>query len=200
MASQSLNLSGAPDASIFNDAAVQKRFEPLVDPLKGILASHSTAPLATGKTELDAPSLAQLTCDIQLFQHRHLSSKSSDNIAKPVRIPAHCFQFATDLTRFDEPLTTNAPVYHLLSFTLQYLAAHGKGSWSDISSDSPDHVSFFTQLIAEVRKKLKEESIIKPVKVAAGADVSLAEKESCKGIAHKLECEYSIMYTHFLIC
>jgi hypothetical protein len=79
MATQSLNLNGAPDESVFSDELVQKRFEPLVAPLKDALQGKPI-PLAEGKAELDAASLAHLTFVIQQFQHAHLENQASTSI------------------------------------------------------------------------------------------------------------------------
>lgn len=223
MEDTTLNLTGAPDAAIYTDPSVVQRYAPLVEPIKAALAGNSTMPLPEGKTEMDAAALAQLTCDLQMFQHRHLGSASAvaataavltsthevndgegqqqqqqqqlpvpvpEAKRTPPRIPAFCFLFANSLSQINEPLSVEAPVFCLLQAVLVHMAVRGRASWAGLASSAPEDVSFFTELVASVRDKLKEEGVIKPVKIAAAVDVTLAERQRCQEMASKLDCQW----------
>ncbi|PWN31735.1 uncharacterized protein FA14DRAFT_162639 [Meira miltonrushii] len=192
MATQSLNLNGAPDESVFSDEVVQKRFESLVAPLKDAIQGQ-TLPLAEGKSELDAASLAHLTFVIQQFQHAHLenqASSSSSITAKPNRIPASFFLFADSLNAFDSPLSTSSAVYQLLRAALESIAALNRPSWSFLSSSSAEDVEQGLQLITQIRNKLKEANAIKHVRIAASGDLTGAEKDECREAAQKMDCQW----------
>lgn len=192
MASQSLNLNGAPDAAVFGDAAVVGRFEPLVEPIRSSLGERSV-PLADGKAELDAGSLAQLTFAIQAFQHKQLEAQAaaaSSSAPRPTKIPASCFLFANRIGDFDAPLTTEAPVFHLLRSALDFLSSQDKSSWAFLSSDATDDVALGTQMVAHVRTQLKQAGAIKTIKIAASPDLTEAEKDGCKEMAAKLDCKF----------
>ncbi|MCO5599920.1 hypothetical protein L7F22_054027 [Adiantum nelumboides] len=192
MATQSLNLNGAPDESVFSDELVQKRFEPLVAPLQDALQGKSF-PLAEGKAELDAASLAHLTFVIQQFQHAHLenqASTSSSITPKPNRIPASFFLFADSLNAFHSPLSTSSAVYQLLRAALESIAALNAPTWSFLSSSNAGDVEQGVQLIAQLRNKLKEADAIKPIRIAASGDLTEAEKDECREAAQKMDCQW----------
>lgn len=187
MASQ-LSLTGAPDATIYQDATVIRRFEPLVEPIQSNLAGARVT-INSAKDTLDAASLSQLTYSLQLFQHRNLGEAQGSSAPLP-RIPAHYFLFAPRLSNVDEPLTINSPVYHVLKGAVEFLASKGRSSWEGIDSEEQSEVSFFVDLIAHIRSTLKKDGIMKPFKIAAGQDLTGAEAQSCKAIAEKLDCEW----------
>lgn len=191
----SLNLSGAPDVSVYADATIQARFDALVEPLEAALArlAVGTTPTASGKDKLDGASLAQLACAIQAFQQKHLGqdSTAADEQRKqrhPPRIPAHAFLFGPSLSTIASkgPSQEDA-VYHVLEAALAFLASKGKASWSDIEAD--EAIDTYVEMVVSIREKLRTAGILKRFKVAASQDLTGAEAEDCKKMAEALECE-----------
>lgn len=189
----SLNLSGAPDVSVYTDSTIQARFDALVEPLQASLAQagQSTTPTAPGKDNLDGAGLADLACAIQAFQHKHLgqdSAKAQGKSMHPPRIPAHFFLFGPTLSTVAQtsPSSKDA-VYHVLYAALQFIASKGKTNWADIEGD--EAVDTYIDMVASIREKLRSAGILKRFKVAASQDLMGAEAEDCKKMAEAMECE-----------
>ncbi|UZJ54368.1 hypothetical protein CBS101457_003688 [Exobasidium rhododendri] len=175
-----LSLTGAPDAAIYQDAIIHRRLEPLVEPIQTSLGGAWST--------VTASSLSQLTYAIQAFQHRHLGESQSTALFP--RIPAQLFLFAPKISNINGPLTTDAPLYHVLKSSLEYLKSKGKSDWEGIEIDDESQVLFFVDMIAHVRSVLKEAGIMKKVKIAAGQDLTQAEVESCKAMSVKLDFDW----------
>jgi len=183
-----LSLTGAPDAALYQDATIQKRFEPLVEPIQASLDGVKVN-MNSSKNNLDAASLSQFTYAIQAFQHRHLGEDRSSATPLP-RIPAQFFLFAPRMSDINGSLTTSSPLFHVLKLALQFLASKGRTSWEGIESEEESHVSFFMDMITHIRSALKEGGIMKKTKIAAGQDLTKAEVESCKALTKKLDCDW----------
>jgi hypothetical protein len=215
MSDVALNVTGAPDESLLTDNNVKSRLSALLPALREALtssapgaadAASSTAPedegaraIPTASGELTSGDLASLTYHLQLFQERVLGASAPARPANPsatepshkhpLRIPSKLFLTSPSYQNHSGAISPEtAPLFSILKAALLYLQKHGRKGWADMLDEQQR--AFYTELIANVRKSLKEQDTLKPVRLTGEKDWSQAEVEQYQKLAEQLEREY----------
>lgn len=156
-------------------------------------AAGKTAPTISGS--LTSGDLASLAYQLQLFQHRRLGPDAPRRPAHPdatepgarhpVRIPADLFLTSPASSDPRTPMSPEAPLRFVLQHALAFLQQRGKRGWDDILEDSA--VGFYCELIASVRRQLRNSQLLRTPLVAPPSDWTQAQIDHHKTLAQQLE-------------